>query len=545
MIETGRRAPGGRNGLDETHGMALQQEVEVAQAAGVIALGSIASRVLGLLREMVKAGLFGATGLVGAWEVAARVPTIIYDLLVSGMINSALVPVLSDYAAPERRAELWHLVSVLLSLAVVALSACVLLGELLAPQIVWLMAGGLDPILRAEAAGLLRIMLPAVLFLNVSGIIAGTLYALKRFVFPAFTAAAYNAAIVALALLLGRRLGVTSIALGLLAGAALQVALQWPGLRDARLRFVLDTGHAALRRIGWLYVPIALGLIVDKLGEVLSYNLASRTGDQSIPWMQYSATLIQFPLGLVSFAVSIAILPTLSRQATGGQPDPFKATLAQGLRLVLALTIPATVGLWVLATPIVALVFEHGDFTPADTLATVSALRCHLVGLIFAAVDQPLIFAFYARKDTWTPALVGVATVILYVIMALAPTLFVPLTLNGLILANSLKWAAHALLMLLLLRHTMGSLQGHGVWRLVLKAAVASVVMGGAVHLAAGKLAQITPAGLAGEMLLVGGSGFVGAAVYSALAVLLRMEEVGLVGRAWLEWSRRLTEPGR
>jgi len=531
--------------LDETQGTAFQQEIEVAQAAGIIALGNIASRLLGLLRETVKAGLFGATGSVGALEVAMRVPTLIYDLLVGGMIHSALIPVLSDYAAPERRAELWHLVSVMLSLAVVVLSACVLLGELLAPQIVWLMAGGYDAALQDEAVRLLRIMLPAVLFVNVAGIISGVLYALKRFAFPAFTAAAFNAAIVALALLLGRRSGVLSMALGLLVGAVLQVALQWPGLRDARLRFVLNTGHTALRRIGRLYVPIALGLIVDMLSVALSYNLASRTGDQSIPWMQYSATLIQFPLGLVSLAVSFAILPTLSRQATDGDPALFRGTLARGLRLVLALTIPATVGLWVLAIPIVALVFEHGGFTPSDTLATVAALRCHLVGLIFAAVDQPLIFAFYARKDTWTPALVGVATVILYVILALVPMLFVPLTLNGLILANSLKWAAHALIMLVLLRRNMGGLSGHSVWGLALKAAVASAVMGGAVHVAAEVVAQIVPAGLIGEALLVGGGGLAGAVIYGVLAFLLRVEEVDLLGQAVLEWGRRLTGPGR
>lgn len=531
--------------MDETHTVAIQPEVEVAQAAGIIALGNVASRLLGVMREVVKAGLFGATGSVGALEVAARVPTLIYDLLVGGMINSAIVPVLSEYAAPERRAELWHLISALLSLGVVVLSACVLLGELLAPQIVWLMAGGLDPTLQSEATALLRIMLPAILFLNAAGIMTGTLYALKRFAFPAFTAAVYNAAIVALALFLGRRFGVTSMALGLLVGAVLQVVLQWPGLRDAQFHFVLDLSYAALRRIGRLYVPIALGLVVDMLGVALSYNLASRTGDQSIPWMQYSATLIQFPLGLVSLAVSIAILPTLSRQATDRQPNPFKATLVQGLRLVLALTIPAAVGLWVLATPIVALVFEHGDFTPADTLATVAALRCHLVGLIFAAVDQPLIFAFYARQDTWTPALVGVTTVILYIVMALAPTLLVPLTLNGLILANSLKWAAHALMMLVLLRRAMGGLSGHRMWRLLGKAVVASAAMGGAVYLAAKGMAQILPAGLLGEVLLVGGAGFVGTAIYGALAVLLRVEEVNLLGKAVLGRARRLTGPER
>ena len=182
------------------------------------------------------------------------------------------------------------------------------------------------------------------------------------------------------------------------------------GLRGSRLRFALDFRHPALRRIGRLYLPILIGLVVDTLAVLLSYNLAFHTGEGSISWMEYAATVIQFPLGLVVTAVSIAILPTLSRQAADGQRGPFKATLAQGLRLVLTLTIPATVGLWVLAAPIVALVFEHGDFNPADTLATAEALRYALLGLLFTAVDQPLIFAFYARKDTLTPALVGEST---------------------------------------------------------------------------------------------------------------------------------------
>jgi putative peptidoglycan lipid II flippase len=526
--------------LDGIGEPAVPQDLEVAQAAGIIALGNVASRVLGVLREVVKAGLFGATGLVGALEVATRVPTLIFDLLVGGMVNSALVPVLSDYAAPEKRADLWRLLSVLLSLATVVLSLCVLLGELLAPQIVWLMAGGLEPRLQAEAARLLRIMLPAVVFLNISGIVAGTLYALKRFRYPAFSAAAYNAAVVLLALALGRWLGVTSMALGLLAGSVVQLALQWPGLRDASLRFALSLHHAALGRIGRLYIPIAIGLVVDMLGVALSYNLASRTGEQSIPWMQYSATLIQFPLGLVSIAVSIAILPTLSRQASEGQPDSFKGTLAQGLKLVLALTIPATVGLWLLATPLVALVFEHGDFTPLDTLGTVGALRCHLVGVIFAAVDQPLIFAFYARKDTWTPALVGVATVLLYVLMALLPTLFWPLRLNSLILANSIKWAAHALLMLALLRRRVGRLDRHGVWRLIAKASLASALMGGAVYLVLLLLQHVAPAGLLGELLVTVIAGIVGTGIFVAAAVPLRIQEVGLLRQAFTQWAKRL-----
>ncbi|MCJ7736519.1 MAG: murein biosynthesis integral membrane protein MurJ [Anaerolineae bacterium] len=532
--------------MTESSVTAATQESEVAQAAGIIALGSVASRILGVVRETVKAGLFGATGSVSALEVAIRIPTLVYDLLVGGMINSALIPVFSEYVSSDRRNELWHLLSVLLSLAAVVLSVVTLLGELLAPQIVWVMAGGLDPVLQREAVALLRLMLPAIFFLNVAGIVSGALYALKRFSFPAFTAAAFNAAIVVVALLLGRRLGVTSIALGLLAGSVLQLSLQLPGLRGARLRFIFDSELDALRRIGKLYVPIALGLIVDMLGVALSYHLASRTGDQSIPWMQYSATIIQFPLGLVSIAVSIAILPTLSRQVANDEPEDYKATLAHGLRLVLALTIPATVGLWVLAQPIVALVFEHGSyFTPSDTQATVGALHCHLVGLIFAAIDQPLIFAFYARKDTWTPALVGVGTVVLYVAIALAPALFWPLTLNWLILANSLKSAVHALAMLFLLQRGVGALRGRRVWQTLLKATLSSVVMGGAVWLVVRTITSIVPPDGFRELVLVAGGGLVGVGVYWILASVTKIGEVADLGRILLARVRILTAPRR
>jgi putative peptidoglycan lipid II flippase len=517
--------------LTETDRSASRQNIEVAQAAGIIAVGNVASRVLGLLREVVKADLFGAGGHVSALDTAMALPKIIYALVIGGMINSALIPVFSDYAAPERREELWRLLSLLLAIVTIAVCGFVLMGEVLTPQLISLSAGGLPPSDQQLAVGLLRVMLPGVLFLSLAGVLSGALYALKRFMLPAFTAVIFNLAMVVLALMFGDRWGVYSMAVGLMVGSLLQVLLQLPGLRDAHFHLGFDLHHPAFRRIGRLYLPILAGLAVDKLAELLSYRLASHTGPSSPSWMTYSATIVQFPLGLVGTAISIAILPTLSRQTNSGQPGRFKATLAQGLRLVLALTVPATVGLWVLSVPIVRLVFEHGDFTSVDTLATVAALRFHLLGLVFAAVDQPLIFSFYARQDTWTPALVGVATVLLYVVAALAPTLFAPLTLNGLILANSLKWTAHALLMLLLLRRRMGRLAGEGLWKTVFIAVPLSAVMGVAVYAVMTGLSRVAPAGTLGEILVVGVSGLAGLGVYGSLALLVGMEEIQLLRR--------------
>ena len=519
---------------------AIGEHVEMTQAAGLISLGNIVSRVLGLVREMVKSGLFGAGPAVSALNAAVRVPTTMYDLLVGGMISSALVPVFSDYAPPERRAELWRLVGLLTGAVTLIVGVFLLLGEIFAPQLVWLMAGGLAPQDQQLATELLRMVLPALVFLNLAGVLSAALYALQRFAFPAFTAAVFNASLVVMALLLGWWWGVRSMALGLVVGSALQVALQLPGLRDARLRLTLDLRHPALRRIGQLYLPVLAGLIVDNLlSVVLSYHLASRIGGSAIAWMEYAAQIIQFPLGMVVVAVSLAILPTLSREAADPDPSPFRATLSQGLRLVLFLIVPATTGLLALSVPVVALIFEHGGFTRSDTLAVAEALRCHLPGLLFAAVDQVLIFAFYARKDTLTPALVGVGTTVLYALTAIALATAGVLTLPLLVLVNSGKWTAHALTMLYLTRRRLGGLGASGVWRLLIRVTVASLALAVVAWGVARPLEVWVGSGLLGELTVVGGAGGAGGAVYVLLSLAMRVEEVHLLRAALADALRK------
>ncbi len=504
----------------------------IARAATLIALGNVASRVLGLARETVIADLFAASGLVSAFDVAGRLPRMLFDLLIDGLVSSALVPVFSELAERDR-AELWRVASIMISLATVVMSAGVLLLELFAPQAAWLMAGGFDPDLLAYTAWLMRITTPAVVFLSLSGIITGLLYALRRFTLPAFTAAVFNACIVGVALVLTGMLGwgVESLALGLLVGSFMQVALQLPGLRGASLRFSLDWHHPELRRIARLYAPVVLGLVISQVGIVIDRNLASRTGEQSIAWMRYATTLVQFPLGLVSVAISMAILPTLSRLASPSHSaslEGFMDTLAVGLKMVLVLILPAVVGLFVLSEPVVALVFQHGAFTAFDTGQTALALRIYLLGTTFAAVDLPLVYAFYARKNTLTPALVGVLGVGLYLAAALTPILFRDLRMTDLVLANSIQLTGHALVMLWLM-HRVGSLRGRGLEQLALKSLAASLVMGGVTLGLAQWLAALLPGqALLNELVVVGGSGLVGLAVYGALVMLLRIQEVGL-----------------
>lgn len=516
---------------------AQQENAGMARAASIIAAGNIASRILGLVRETVIASLFGATGLVSAFRIAQIIPTMLYDLLVGGMVSSALVPVFSEQAERDRPA-LWHVASLLLSLTAVVLGGVVLIIEIAAPQVAAFMAAGFSDELLTVTTRLIRITTPAVLFLSLSGILTGLLHSLKRFTLPAFAATVFNASIVvcALAGALLLNWGIESVAVGLLAGAFLQVTLQLPGLRDARFHLVINWRHPVLRRIGKLYLPIILGLVVSQIAIILDRRFASLTGEQSIAWMQYATTIIQFPLGLISAAVALAILPTLSRLASADTPavgheklEEFMNTLAAGLRLVIVLIIPATVALFILAEPVVALLFQRGNFTYYDTLQTALALRLYLLGLTFAAIDQPLVFAFYARQNTLTPALVGLLGVGFYLIAALLPALFRPMHMTDLVLANSIQLTGHALVMLWLINR-LASIRGRGLGSTTLKAAIASLVMAAVLWWLRPLLEQWVGVGnLFSNVILVGSLVGVGGAIYILTLIPLKTRELPLL----------------
>lgn len=512
----------------------------MVRAASLIAAGNIASRVLGLVREIVIAQLFGATGLVSAFRVAQIIPTMLYDLLIGGMVSSALVPVFSEQAEKDRP-QLWHLASLVISLAVVVLAGVVLLVELVAPQAAELMAGGLeafDPTLLPTTAWLIRITTPAVLFLSLSGIVTGLLHALKRFALPAFTAATFNITLIGVALIGVLKLGwgIEALAIGLLLGSLLQLLLQLPALYDARFHFAIDLHHPLLRRIGKLYLPVILGLVISAVAIVLDRRFASYTGQQSIAWMQYATTIIQFPLGLISAAISLAILPTLSRLAVATQNTPtrlddFMNTLATGLRLVLILIIPATVALFILAEPVVTLLFQRGEFTPFDSQQTTLALRFYLLGLTFAAIDQPLIFAYYARQNTLTPALVGLLGVGFYLVAALTPALFRPLQMTDLVLANSIQLAGHALVMLWLVNR-LATLRGRGLGPAIFKALAGATAMGVGLWVAQPLVQQwLPPTNFISQAIALTLLITLGGGLYLLVAIILKMPDLHLLVR--------------
>jgi putative peptidoglycan lipid II flippase len=525
----------------------------VARATMVLALGNLAGRALGLAREIALTNLFGASRAVDAFEFATSIPTSFYDLLIGGHVNSALIPVLSEVVTRDGIKALWRLVSVLFSLVTVILSALVLLLIVLAPQVTALIASGFDANKIALTTHLLRLIAPSLIFMSLFAVMSGTLYALRSFTLPAFAGVVFNGCIVIGTIVFAPALrfvpvisatridwvlmrpadGITAAAIGWLIGSLAQLALQFYGLRRGRIRLTLNWNHPAVRKIAWLYTPVMFSLIMDTLViRPFSLKLASQTGDGSLGYMGWATTLIQFPQGLVATAISIAILPTLARQATLTTPDgerAFKNTLGLGLRLAITLILPAAVGLFVLANPIIGLLFQHGAFTLRDTGMTSLALRLYLFGLPFAALDLLLVYAFYARQDTLTPALIGLMSLLVY--MATAIILFPTFGLFSLMIADSLKHIVHATTSAYLLARRLDGFGGQRIVLTFAKTGLAAGVMG---IIAAFTLPPLTRSigtgNLIREILLVGISGGLSVALYLGLASLFKLEELRWIG---------------
>jgi putative peptidoglycan lipid II flippase len=359
--------------------------------------------------------------------------------------------------------------------------------------------------------------------MGLAGLMTAVLFARRTFLLPAFNGAIFNLGIILGIVLLHNSLDILSLAVGTLVGALFQVFLQAPGLRGLRYRPMLNLNHPVMRRILRLYAPVALGITFSIVGTLIDRRLASGF-ENAMGTMRYATTLVQFPLGLVAAAVSLAVLPTLSRQDAEKDEPAFRRTLGMGLKVVLLLVMPATAGLAALALPITGLIFEHGgEFSAQDTAAVATALLLYLPSLPAAAIDQVLIFTFYARKNTLTPNLVQGAAIAIYLATALLLLhFFSQLGFLALVLGNSAQWIGHVLLMLWLLRRTT-SLAGLRMGEALGKAVLASGIMAVVVYGLASVMGNF---GLEHWMQVLIGGG-VGVVVYIGLSIALRVESLG------------------
>jgi putative peptidoglycan lipid II flippase len=454
-------------------------ERQVVRALGSIGCATLVSRIAGFGRDMLVALTFGAGPVTDAFFVAFRIPNILRRLLAEGALSTAMVPVFSEYTVRHSRAELLRMLRAVLALALVTLTATTLLGMLAAPWLLRLIAPGFaqDPAQAALGAYLTRVMFPYLILVGLAALATGALNARGSFFAGAIGPAVLNVGMIAAVLLLAGRLEppILSLAIGVLAGGLGQLLVQVPSLSAAGLLVGPSTelGHPALGRLTRLLVPAVFGLAAVQVTVFVNTLLASLLRPGSISYLYYADRVMEFPLGVFGIALASASLPVMARQAAAGETRDLAATLNFALRLALFVSVPATVGLVLLRTPIVRILFERGRFGPAETVATADALAWYALGLAGFAGSRIAAQAFYALGEAGTAVRWGIVSVVANVLAALL--LMGPLEHAGLAGASSLGAYVNLVALLWVARRRLGPLGGRTLVRSGLRTTGATV----------------------------------------------------------------------
>jgi putative peptidoglycan lipid II flippase len=427
-------------------------QLSIAQASLVLFGTLVASRILGWLRlSVIGAQFAGEPRELDAFLAAFRIPDTIFNLLVAGALASAFIPVFSGYIAKEREQEAWRIASSVMNAMLVALIALSAAMWAAAPYLTPLIAPKYDAEQLALMTDLTRIMLLSPIFMGLSALFTGVLNSYRQFLSSATAPLVYNAVIILFALFATPFLGVRALAIGVVAGAAMMWLIQVPELtfRRTRYTFAMDLAHQGVREIATLAWPRTVALVVVQIVYFVDINLSSRMEPGSYTYLLYAFQLTMLPLGVFSIAISNAVFPSLTRFASLGQPARLRDALEQAIRWILYLTFPTAIVMIVLRRPIVHLLFQYGEFGEVAREATALAFLFYSLGLAGHALVQILGRAFYATKDTTTPLVMTVISIVANIVLAIA--LAPGLGINGLALANSVATLLEATLLLVVL----------------------------------------------------------------------------------------------
>lgn len=457
------------------------------KAAGVVAGAVMLSRVLGLARELIFAGLFGAGRGMDAFLTAFRAPNLLRDLFAEGALSTAFVTVFSQKIATEGEQSAWKLASKVATLTTVFMSLLSILGVIFAAPLIGFLAPGFPVEKAALTIGLTRIMYPFILLVSLAALVMGMLNAVNRFTIPALASSFFNIGSIAGGIVFGWLIdphfgerALVGLALGTLMGGLLQLGVQIPDLFRAGFRLVLDFDwrDPGIRRVLILMLPAVIAASAVQINVMVNSIFASYLGNGPISWLSYAFRLMQLPLGVFGVAVTTVTLPVVSRASALGDMDRFRSTLAKAMRLAVFLTLPSAVGLIVLAQPIIALIYQRGKFLDADTLHTAEALQFYAIGLVGYSCIKVLSPAFYAINRKWTPMTVSFLSIGLNLVLNWLFIFRLGMGHRGLALSTAVAATVNFTLLYLFMTRVSGSLEAAAMCSTLTRCLLASVPIG-------------------------------------------------------------------
>ncbi len=458
----------------------------LARSAGVFGLATIASRILGLVRDQVLAFYFGAGDTNDAFRVASRIPNLVRDLFAEGAMSAAFVPTFTRQLTRHGRERAWHLASSVINALLLVTGVLVVAGIVFAEPLARLFASEFStvPGKLELTISLTRIVFPFLTLVAVAAVMMGMLNSLGHFFVPALSPAMYNVAVIVMSLAvipIAPRLGVapiTIVAIATLVGGIGQIIIQWPPLRREGFRYqpVLDFRDEAMHRVLLLMGPGTIGMAATQINLFVNTVLATGEGTGAVSWLDFAFRLMYLPIGLFGVSIATAATPAIARMVAEQDVPRIRGTLANALGLMLFLNVPATVGLMILAEPIVAVIFQHGQFTAADTIATARALQLYAIGLVGYSIVRIISPTFYALQRSRIPVMVSAASVVVNVGLNLTLVQF--MGYRGLALGTSMTALVNASVQLWLLRRELNGLDGSRIVSSTARVIAATAIMG-------------------------------------------------------------------
>jgi putative peptidoglycan lipid II flippase len=458
------------------------------KAAGIVGLAVLCSRILGLAREQIFAALFGGGRVMDAFTIAFRIPNLLRDLFAEGALSTAFVTTFSKTTSLEGDEAAWRLANKVATLTTVVLSAITIVGIASAPWLVSVLAPGFTGDKAVLTITLTRVMYPFILLVSLAALVMGMLNAKNVFGVPAMASSFFNLGSIIAGVLLGWWLdasfgpkAILGLAIGTLIGGGLQLAVQLPAVH--RLGYVFhpdfqwrDPGVKAILR---LMGPSVVAGATTQVNVLVNSVFASGLGDGPTFWLTVAFRLMQLPLGIFGVALGTVALPLLARMAANGNMVAFRSELARGMRLAFLMTIPASIGLMVLAEPIISVLYQHGKFGAHETAEAAGALRFYAIGLCGYAALKVLVNAFYAVDQRKTPMVVSFIAVGLNLVLNWVFTLHLGWGHRGLAFSTSCIATTNFLILYLLMRRHLGYLESGLMLRMLIRLAVASAVLAG------------------------------------------------------------------